>query len=47
MAKRTTVKQIQREVAPEVAYVKFWQVFREKVSVCKPHPIRVTIRLDH
>jgi len=28
--KGTTVKQIQREVAPEIAYVKFWRQFREK-----------------
>ena len=44
--KGTTVKQIQREVAPEVAYVKFWRVFREKVSV-QASPDQVTIRLDH
>ena len=26
--KGTTVKQIQREVAPDIAYVKFWRAFR-------------------
>ena len=30
--KGTTVKQIQREVAPEIAYVKFWRAFREKLG---------------
>ena len=30
--KGTTVKQIGREVAPEIAYVKFWRVFREKAA---------------
>jgi transposase len=44
--KGTTVKQIQREVAPDIAYVKFWRVFREKVSV-QASPDQVTIRLDH
>lgn len=44
--KGTTVKQIQREVAPEIAYVKFWRAFREKVSV-QASPDQVTIRLDH
>ena len=44
--KGTTVKQIQREVAAEIAYVKFWRVLREKVSV-KAFPDQVTIRLDH
>ena len=43
--KGEAVKQIQREVAPEVAYVKFWRVFREKVSV-QASPDQVTIRLD-
>jgi transposase len=28
--KGTTVKQIQREVAPEVTYVKFWRAFRRR-----------------
>ncbi len=44
--KGTTVKQIQREVAPDIAYVKFWRAFREKVSV-EASPDQVTIRLDH
>ena len=44
--KGTTVKQIQREVAPDIAYVKFWRVFREKVSV-QASPDQVTIRLHH
>jgi transposase len=44
--KGTTVKQIQREVAPDIAYVKFWRAFREKVSV-QASPNQVTIRLDH
>ena len=30
--KGTTVKQIRREVAPEIAYVKFWRVFREQAG---------------
>ena len=44
--KGTTVKQIQREVAPDISYVKFWRAFREKVSV-QASPDQVTIRLDH
>ncbi len=44
--KGTTVKQIQREVAPEIAYVKFWRQFREKVSP-QASPDQVTIRLHH
>ncbi len=44
--KGTTVKQIQREVAPEIAYVKFWRMFREKVSP-QTSPDQVTIRLHH
>ena len=44
--KGTTVKQIQREVAPEIAYVKFWRVFREKLGGYVS-PDQVTIRLDH
>jgi transposase len=44
--KGTTVKQIQREVAPEIAYVKFWRAFREKVGR-QASPGQVTIRLDH
>ena len=44
--KGTTVKQIQREVAPDIAYVKFWRVFREKVGR-QASPGQVTIRLNH
>jgi transposase len=44
--KGTTVKQIQREVAPEIAYVKFWRAFREKTAR-QASPEQVTIRLDH
>jgi transposase len=44
--KGTTVKQIQREVAPETPYVKFWRVSRERVGrQASPH--QVTIRLHH
>ena len=44
--KGTTVKQIGREVAPEISYVKFWRTFREKLG-CQASPNQVTIRLDH
>ena len=44
--KGTTVKQIGQEVAPEIAYVKFWRVFREKAGL-KASPEQVTIRLHH
>jgi transposase len=44
--KGTTVKQIQREVAPEIAYVKFWRVFRQRVGH-QASPDQVTIRLHH
>lgn len=44
--KGTTVKQIQRELAPEIAYVKFWRAFREQ-SGLKASPEQVTIRLHH
>jgi transposase len=44
--KGTTVKQIGREVAPEIAYVKFWRAFREQVG-CQTSPEQVTIRLQH
>jgi transposase len=44
--KGTTVKQIQREVAPEIAYVKFWRQLREKVNH-QASPDQVTIRLHH
>jgi len=30
--KGTTVKQIKREVTPEIACVKFWRQFRDKVG---------------
>ena len=44
--KGATIKQIHREVAPEVTYLSFWRVFRDQV----PHqasPSEVTIRLHH
>jgi transposase len=44
--KGTTVKQIGQEVAPEIAYVKFWRVFREQTGR-KASPQQVTIRLNH
>ena len=44
--KGTTVKQIQREVAPDIAYVKIWRAFREQVGR-QASPGQVTIRLDH
>ena len=44
--KGTTVKQIGQEVAPEIAYVKFWRVFREQAGQ-KASPEQVTIRLHH
>ena len=44
--KGTTVKQIQREVAPEIGYVKFWRVFREKTHR-EASADQVTMRLDH
>ena len=44
--KGTTVKQIGREVASEIAYVKFWRVFREQAGH-KASPQQVTIRLHH
>ena len=42
--KGTTVKQIGREVAADIEYVKFWRVFRERVG---PQGAGVTIRLQH
>jgi len=42
--KGTTVKQIGREVAAEIEYVKFWRAFRERVG---PQGDQVTIRLHH
>jgi transposase len=44
--KGTTVKQIGREVAPQIAYVKFWRVFGEKTGQ-QASPEQVTIRLYH
>jgi len=44
--KGTTAKQIGQEVAPEIAYVKFWRVFREKAGR-QASPEQVTIRLHH
>ena len=44
--KGTTVKQIQREVAPEIGYVKFWRVFRERTHR-EASADQVTMRLDH
>ena len=45
-AKGSTVKQIGREVAPEIAYVAFWRAFREKAGR-QASPAQVTIRLHH
>jgi transposase len=42
--KGTTVKQIGREVAPDIEYVKFWRAFRERVG-CQAK--QITIRLHH
>ena len=44
--KGTTVKQLGQEVAPEIAYVKFWGVFREQAGR-QASPEQVTIRLRH
>ena len=44
--KGATVKQIGQEVAPEIAYVKFWRAFREKAGR-KASPEQVTLRLHH
>jgi transposase len=44
--KGTTVKQIGQEVAPDIAYVKFWRVFREQAGR-KASPEQVTVRLNH
>jgi len=44
--KGTTVKQIAKEVAPEIAYVKFWRAFREKAAR-QASPEQVTILLHH
>jgi transposase len=45
-AKGTTIKQIGREVAPEIEYVKFWRAYWEYASLVAS-PSKVTIRLDH
>jgi transposase len=45
-AKGTTIKQIGREVAPEIEYVKFWRAYWEYASPVAS-PSEVTIRLDH
>ena len=42
----TTIKQIGREVAPQIEYVKFWRAYWEYGS-CVASPSEVTIRLDH
>ena len=44
--KGTTVKQIGQEVAPEIAYVKFWRVFGGKTHR-EARADQVTMRLDH
>lgn len=44
--KGTTIKQIHREVAPEVSYLSFWRTFRDQVPR-QASPSEVTIRLDH
>ena len=44
--KGTTVKQIGQEVAPDIAYVKFWRAFREQAGH-KASPEQVTVRLNH
>jgi transposase len=45
-AKGTTIKQIGREVAPEIEYVKFWRAYWEYASPVAS-PSEVTIRLNH
>jgi transposase len=45
-AKGTTIKQVGREVAPEIEYVKFWRAYWEYGSAAAS-PSEVTIRLDH
>ena len=42
----TTIKQVHREVAPEVPYVRFWRAFRDRVPRV-PSAHDVTIRLHH
>src|SRR5437870_13798601 len=47
-ARRSTAKgpRSNRSGRPEIAYVKFWRVFREKAGL-KASPEQVTIRLHH
>ena len=45
-ARGTTIKQIGREVAPQIEYVKFWRAYWEHASPVAS-PSEVTIRLDH
>lgn len=45
-ARGTTIKQIGREVAPEIEYVKFWRAYWEHASPVAS-PSAVTIRLNH
>ncbi len=44
--KGATIKQIHREVAPEVSYLNFWRAFRDQVPR-QASPREVTIRLHH
>lgn len=44
--KGTTIKQIGREVAPQIEYVKFWRAYWEYARALAS-PSEVTIRLDH
>ncbi len=44
--KGTTIKQIHRDVAPEVSYLNFWRAFRDQVPR-QASPSEVTIRLHH
>ena len=44
--KGTTIKQIGREVAPQIEYVKFWRAYWEYARAAAS-PNEVTIRIDH
>lgn len=44
--KGTTIKQIHREVAPEVPYLNFWRAVRDQVPR-QASPSEITIRLHH
>ena len=44
--KRATIKQIGREVAPDIEYVTFWRAYWEYARAVAS-PSEVTIRLDH